>query len=759
MRTLHLLTNRYGVQGYSVKRLMATIALSVFVAVPSLATAMPAVSPSVAVRAQAMVFAQQDKPSNRPSAQDGSPQEPIQLDFDDTPLMEVLSSIGALTGRNFEVDPTLNNEKVTIISHYPLPPQLAYEILETVFKSRGWVMEESLGGDLVTIKKGVAPEASKLPIIKDGLAHDGYDNHAIHIIQPKFISAADAAEVLKTVGSKDVVPIVFESTNTLIMIDTADGIRNMYEVLSYIDVPGYNVSTEIFILKHTRAEALIEQLNEVLLGDGGEQAGGRPGQAQPRNIPARTSRTPANTPQETNVIGNSEEVLRMVPDERLNALIVVATPNMMDQVKEMIGYLDTPTPVEKNNMHYVALMHTDAESVAGVLEAVTSSAPRESATKGTQDGEIQPFEKKVIITTYEDNNALVIIASPQDFEVLQKLITDLDTPRQQVSVSAVVMEVTLNDGFDLRVESAVLDESSFFALSNVVNIASVITGGPGTVAGAGGTIGIIDGTTEVSFDGVVTEVPNVPLLMKALETLTDVEILSKPNLMMKNNTEGKLISGSEIGLPTSQSDINPNSGFQSRNSIQRRDVGIVLTVTPQINEGGYVTMEIEVESSDTDPGSLNTDTGAVITKSNVTSEVVVKDGQTGIIGGLIREKHSRGKSQVPVLGDIPVVGNLFKTRSNNRAKQNLVVLVTPTIVTREEDLARVSKKGLDDFYTYRLDAMFEKGGVIKKTKAKYHARSKTRPSDTYAPSENEGVIFKNQEQVESIEAPADEAKN
>ncbi len=742
----------------------AVLALSICLSMLS-GTKASAVEPSVATLTQDILLAQaDDKNSNRPRAEEGSPQDPIELDFDDTPLLEILSSIGALTGRNFEVDPALSNEKITIISHHSIPPEMAFDVLEAVFKSRGWIMEETLGGQLIKVYKSQAPEASKLPIVSNGEAHTGFDNYAIHIIQPKYILASDAAEVLKTVGSKEVVSIVFESTNTLIMIDTADGVKNMYQVLALIDVPGFEVATEIFELEYTRAEELVEQLNEVLTGDGGSQ-GSRPGQTQPRNVPARTSRTPAGASKAPIVVGNADEVLRMVPDERLNALIVVATPNMMQQVRDLIERLDVQTPVERDNMHYIALMHSDAEKVSDALNEMTSTTPRESSKKGNQDGEVQPFEKKVTITPYLDNNALLIIASPQDFEVLEKLIMQLDTPRQQVSVEAVIMEVTLNDSFGLNVEAAALNESSFFGLSNVVGIANVLTGsGAGSFTGAGGTVGIIDGTTEVIFDGVSTEVPNVPLLMRALETLTDVEILSRPNLLTTNNSEdAEIFIGQEIGIPSAQSDVNPNSGFSTRSPISRRDVGITLNVTPQINEGGYVTMKINVISSEAIPSSVGLDpneTGATIAETEVTSEVVVQDGQTGIIGGMIRETKNRSVSQVPVLGDIPLLGTLFKSRSHGRTKQNLVVLVTPRIVTRTDAMQEVINQGMDDFYSYKLDAMFEKGGVIKKTKSKSRARSKdTRATDTFRTGENGGHVFNKSNDMEEIEPTAEDAVN
>ena len=354
--------------------------------------------------------------------------------------------------------------------------------------------------------------------------HIGFDNFAIHIVQLDHVPAQEASEFLKKVGSPNVDVVVFQNTNTLLIIDTADGMRNIYEVLKTIDIPGYEVKLEIFPLEYTRAEALADQLLEVL----GEPSSGpsRPGQptrtVQPRN--PRTANVPGQS--ETTVVGSGDDTLRMVPDERLNSLIVVASSGMMEQVKYMIERLDTPTPYDSNNMHYIALMHTSAESVATVLSSVASTAPREGATATANSGEVQPFEKKVTITPYEENNALVIIASPQDFMVLEELIAQLDTPRKQVNVEAVIMEVRLGSSFALSVETAAIDDEHIFGLSNITDLANIIIGGPtGLVDPAnglpGGALGVIDGTTDLTLpDGSTQTVQNVPLLIKAIETVT-----------------------------------------------------------------------------------------------------------------------------------------------------------------------------------------------------------------------------------------------
>lgn len=684
------------------------------------------------------VEAQESNGNNRPGREDGSPQEPISIDFDDVSLLEVVNTLGALTGRNFDIDQALKSKKVTIISHHKVPPELAYDLLEAILYSNDFAMVETLDGNLVRIvPKSAGGQANigsdKLEIFNNTRTpHMGFDNFAIHIVQLEYVPAQEAADFLQRVGSPNAEFVVFQNTNTLLIIDTADGIRNIFEVMETIDIPGYETELEIFPLEYTRAEALAEQLNEVLLGTGSTSSA-RPGQptrpVQPRN--PRTANVPGQA--QTKVFGNAEETLRMVPDERLNSLIVVASASMMEQVRFMIEKLDVPMPTDSDNMHYVALMHTDAESVAAVLSSVTSTAPRQGSNASANSGEIQPFEKKVIITPYEDNNALVIIASPQDFAVLEKLITQLDTPRKQVNIETLIMEVTLGTQFELNVEAAAIDGDHVFGLANVVNIANVIAGGPSALIGPGGSFGILDGTTEVTLNGTTTEVLNVPFLIKALESITDVEILSRPNLLVKDNTEGTLTVGQDIPIPTAQSDINPNSGFISRNSITRRDVGIKLTVTPQINEGEYISMEIQVESSSAVDSTVGIDantTGATIAQSLIKTEVVVRDGQTGIIGGLIRESQNRGVTQVPILGDIPLLGMLFRGKRHGRDRQNLVILVTPHIISRDEDMVAITQTRMEDYYTYNLDAIFEKG-FIKKIKAKHRLRTKHRPTDKY----------------------------
>lgn len=676
--------------------------------------------------------------------------EPFWIDFEDTDLKTVIETIGLKTGRNFEMDPSVGQQKVTIISHHKVPPELAYEILESILASRELKMVETLDGNLVKIRPRAQKNAEKLSIsVGTGDPPEGFEELSIHIVNVQYADAQEVASLLQVVGSSINSISVYGQTNTLVITDTAEGIRNMWTLLKEIDVPGYETEMEIFTLEYTRAEVLVNQIQEVLdsTGRGGR---GRPGQPQRPVTPTRAQRVtrPSNVPGQRapQVVGQREEVLRMVPDERLNALIVVASEPLMNQVRDLIDQLDTPTPYEANNMHYVELLNAEAEAVEEALKAITGTTPRQGGQQGGgATGEVQPFEKKVTITRYEQTNALLIVASPQDFKLLREMIDRLDVPRRQVSVEAIIMEVTISDRFELSVESAGLSGSDAFALNNVIDIARAIASGPLTLAGLGTTIGILDGTTEITvptgFDDTGTPtgttlqtIPNVPLLLRALETLTDVEVLSQPNLLTVDNEEASIIVGQEVPVLTSLADTSSGAGggYYSRSSIQREEVGVKMKVTPQVNEGDYVSLEVNVEVSEVVDSSA--DLGPTFQKGEITSKVVIKDGSTGIIGGLLTENRNRTVFQAPILGDLPLFGWLFRKKVSARRKRNLVVLLTPHIIKEGHDLERVTDFRMENFYNRNVDVLFQKGGFIKKLKRKHYQRTRYHPTDRFNPN-------------------------
>jgi len=700
----------------------------------------------------------------------GTPTDPAKFDFNDIPLTQVVESIGRMTGRNFNVDPSISSTHVTVITHDEIPPDMAYQVLESILASRNFAMVETLDGHMINIvPMGESMEKIRLEKGTKGVP-DAFDTLSTHIVNIQYADAGELAGILQKLGSRIASVDAYQRTNTLIITDTADGLRRIFMFLEEIDIPGYDTEMEIFTLEYAFADVLSSQVQEVLL-ETGAAARPTPGSTSSRTrTTTRPTRLPVRptVPGQANpmIIGSGEETLRIVPDDRLNALIVVATASMMERVRDLVAKLDTPTPYEDNRINVYPLLNANAEEVEQALSGLLGVAPRQGAEKGAPTGEVSAFEKKVVISQYEQSNSLLILASPQDYKLIREIIAQLDVPQRQVLVEAVVMDVSIQDTFGLQVDSAALTGNDGFAMGNTSNISSLFdvtslaeglaTGTAGaTVASsllnlssAGGlTTGVFD-TFQVTVDGTDIDVPFIPLLLRALQTLTDIDILSQPSLTTRDNEAADMIVGQEIPVPSQRSgySYDPRNPSQSQQTtprygmtsygrgIQREDVGVKMTVTPHINEGDYVTLETEITVSEATPSSVGIDAnelGPTFNKTMVTNNVVVKDGTTGVIGGLIRETASHTGNEIPVLGDLPLLGWLFRTKNDTRKKQNVVILITPHIIKDGIDLERVTDYKMDEFRSANVDALFEKG-VIKRIKRRHHMRSKHRPSQNRA---------------------------
>jgi general secretion pathway protein D len=662
------------------------------------------------------------------------------LNFDNVELSTVVKSIAQMTGMNFVLDGNLSGNTVTIVSHSTVPPEMAVQILETILASHGYALISTLDGYLVKIAQP-ADYPEKIPThIGTGPPVGGFDGLSTHIVGVTHADASELTTILKTLGSRNAQVDVYATTNTLIITDNADGVRRMFRFLDQVDVPGYATVVEFFLLEYTRAETLKGQLEEVLSPEGGQaQGGARP--AQPRPASRRTTastRTTAPGARDPVTAGSREEVLRIMADERLNALYVNASEGMMSRVREMIARLDTSLPLTGNNMRVYQLLHADPESMVEVLtEIVSGVSPRttEEGGGGGQNSEMQPFEKDILITDHAPTKSLIIIATPQDYSQLEAVIAALDVPLRQVNVEAIVMDVTLSDAFSLESQVTSLGGNDVVGLSNTLTLAEILAnplGQLGALGGPGGSAALLDGVLETVLpDGSVITVPKVPLLIKALETITETDILSSPSVTVVDDgeTEAKITVGLDVPVPTSSSSSLDQStiGRNVFSQVRREEVGVKLGVTPSIGEGDFVTLDLSVEVSDISDEQVGTVDvlGPTFIKSLVENIVVIKDGSTGIIGGLIQEDVGRRSTQTPWLGDLPVVGWLFRSKQSGRNKRNLVVLVTPRIVRGSTD--RITQEGLAEFQNANVDLLFDEN-VIRKVRRKHKSRHKYWPS-------------------------------
>jgi len=703
-----------------------------------------------------------------------TPDEPISFDFTDIPLYDVIKRIGMLTGRNFDVDPSAQNITVTLITHDAIPPEMAYEVLEALLARRGYSLVENLDGHIVEVVATADATNSVKIELYQGLEFipDDFDGYSTHLVRVQYADAAELSSALKLVASNTARIDTYAPTNMLLITDTSDGLRRVRAFLEQVDIPGLDTTMEFFIIKYASADALASQIEQVLLDDGtGSAVTSTTTRARPTPV-TRTTTRPVSRPTvpgaaPSQVIGERQETLRMVPDERLNALIVVASSGMMERVRDLIKRLDTPTPIESNNLHIYELLNADAEQVEEALQPMLGGSGRRSTRSsgasraGTQQAaastsgaaDIQPFEQEVSVSRYDQTNSLLIMASPQDYRVLEGFIARLDVAPRQVYVEATVMSVSITDGFSLDVNAAGVTGNDGFGLtrsSTIASLYSTMTDAT-SLASAGGqfALGLLGLGTDGGFstgvrrditievDGQDVEIPYVPVLLQALETLTDLEVLSQPSLVTIDNEEASIKVGQEVptvsasSRPATNSDGDIVSSSYGTTRVERQDVGIQLTVTPQISEGEKVRLDLNVEISEVanaeqSVGDANI-LGPTLNKSLVQNIVWVKDGETAVVAGLIRDSVSHNSSSAPILGDLPLIGWLFGSRGKQGIRQNMVLLLTPHIIKEGTDLERLTQHSVTEYHNYNIQQMFQEG-FFKRVKQKKSDRNDHHPT-------------------------------
>ncbi len=721
---------------------------------------------------------------NRPKAINGDRKD-FYIDFQKQPLSEVIASIGPMVGKNFLLDPTITNQEVTLITHSAIPPDMILEIFESVLTTYGFKLVDTADGNLTKIVP-IAEGKDQSEMVISDKAPLGFEGYIFQVVQVKHAAASEVSQLLTEVGSKEAKVTVYERTNMLLLYGTEASIRKMIQLIEEVDQAGFEEDVEFFTLEFTRADVVAQQIQQVLMGDetqgggGAQPAPGQPVVRQPTPVvrPTRPGASSGGAAATQQVIGTQALTLRITPDERLNALIVVASRPLMVRVRDLVEKLDSPTPPDSNNMHVRELLFADAEFVQEALQSLISggggggsrstrnrttgsgaasgrTGTSQNAASNTGGGgvgataggggtgaDIQPFEKSVTITAYQQTNALLIIASPQDYKLLDTIIAQIDKPSRQVLVEAIIMEVGIGDQFRLAVESAGLTDNDYFALNNVVSLANVLTQGPLASLDGGDILnfGIIDGTTNIQVpDGAggstTQEVNNVPFLLQALESITALDVLSRPSVITVDNEQADVLDGQNIPIP-SGSERNLGQGGGTGSTIftptEREDVGVIMHVTPQISEGDYVYLDLDIEVSRPIQSTVGIDpnaTGVTLAKSNIVTKAVVRDGSSGVLGGLLSESTDRSRRQTPILGDIPLLGSLFGRKDYNRSKRNLVVLITPHIVKEGIDYDRLTQAQMGKAAAANADVFFERG-IIKKVSKKAKLRSKYRPTDS-----------------------------
>ncbi|MFZ3089086.1 MAG: type II secretion system secretin GspD [Nitrospirota bacterium] len=375
-----------------------------------------------------------------------------------------------------------------------------------------------------------------------------------------------------------------------------------------------------------------------------------------------------------------------------NALIITDSFSNIKKLTDVIRVLDVEPPKGKGQINVYYLRNANAEDIAKVLTGIVSKTQGQPGAAPAAGMGRPSFESGVLVTPDKATNALVITASPQDYETLKDVISQLDIRRRQVYVEAAIMEISLDKQRELGIEFRSVEglnnnRVTSFGGTNFGGMGAATTGVEGFANILGLAVGIIKGT--FTFRGI--EYLNIGALVRALQSETDVNILSTPNILTMDNQKAEIMVGENVPFITGKSQ---GAGGVTLTTIERKDIGITLRLTPQISSDDHVSLEIYqeisalAEAAGFDPNVV----GPITTKRAASTTVIVKNAQTVAIAGLIRDNKSTIEHKVPLLGDIPLLGWLFKFQTKKAEKTNLMIFLTPHIIKESEDADAILKE-------------------------------------------------------------------
>ncbi len=626
--------------------------------------------------------------------------EHITLNFVNAEIDAVARTMGVITGRNIVVDPRVKGT-MNMSSEKPLSPEAAYRQFLTALRLQSIVVVDSQG-----IYK-VVPEAdAKLQTgvvsagaVPPSVTKAGGNQIVTQIFNLNYDSAANLLPILRPLISANNTINVNPGNNSLVITDYADNLQRIAKIIAASDVPNA-ADVEIIPLQHALSSDLAPLILR-LVDTGAATAG--------------ASATPGQT--------DSSVKTTVISEPRSNALILrTSNSARMSLVKSLVAKLDQPSSKSASgNVHVVFLKNADALKLAITLRAamtsaggsatgasnvrtLTPSAPAQSSNTSNIQASAQPSTGGNIQAD-PATNSLIITASEPEYRQLRAIIDQLDSRRSQVFVESLIAEINSDKAaeFGIQWQNAIGNRNNPDGASgtnfgaqgkNILNVAAAIFGFDGkTVPDVLPATGL-----NIGLGTIYAGKSILGLFANFLQTSGEGNILSTPNLLTLDNEEAKIIIGQNVPFVTGQYTNNgASAGSGSVNpfqTVERKDVGLTLKVKPQISENGTIKLEIYQEVSSVQASSVNSATGLITNKRSIQTNVLVEDGGIVILGGLLQDEFSGNKEQVPVLGDIPLIGNLFKTESRSRKKTNLMVFLRPVVV---RDGAATERLSLDRY--------------------------------------------------------------
>lgn len=574
-----------------------------------------------------------------------SKSQQITMNFEDVDIRVLVRFMGDLTGTNFVVDPEVKG-KVTVFSPTKITIDEAYKVFLSVLEVHGFAAVQA--GKVVKIIQALRAKEKGIETSLDGKGIIREDRIVTQLMPLKRADCVLLSKLLKPLVDKNGALIPYEKTGSLIIIDVKSNISRLVDIIRELDVIGDREKIEVITLRNAKAETLSQNLLKLF--------------------------------QEKKMEGSTGPVLKIIADTRTNAIVLMALPETIDSIKGTLKELDTDQARPQENVHMFNLENAVAEDVVKVLSDVVVKG-----AKPTQ-GKPPVLSSDIIISSHKGTNSVVIIASPEEYIILEKIIKDIDRPRTMIYVEGLIVEVSADKALALGVEwrygnqydggfGAGKPGGVWFggSTSEAANLSGLVEGivPPGFAAGIIGR-GITLG--DVVF-------PTIGAFIQAVQTDTDFNILSTPQILTLDNEDAQIEVGRNLPFVT-RMDQGASALDRNIQNFEYKDIGVSLKVTPQINQSRFVRLKVEesVKSVISTTALGGTVLAPTTTYRTAKTTITVKDGETAVIGGLIETRMLKTQSETPCLGDIPFLGWLFRNITDRDEKTNLLVFLQPRIV-------------------------------------------------------------------------------
>ena len=606
----------------------------------------------------------------------------VTIDFENVDINLFIKYISELTGKNFIIDKAVRGN-VTIVSPTKISVDEAYKVFESVLEVQGFASVPA--GSIIKIVPSADARSKSVETGLKGETGEISDKIVTQLIPLKFADPEELKRLFTPLVSKNSVVISYPSTNLLIVTDALSNINRLLQIIEQIDVAENVSEISVIPIQNATASEVAKILDSIFQGSSSRRA-----------TTTRTARrrTPAQAqPEDT---GPALGEVSIIADERTNSLIIIASAFDTEKVKSLVIILDKEVPRGSGNINVYYLQHANAEELTKVLTALP-----EKTDKGTEVGKAPPISNEVQIVADKATNSLVITANKADYAALEDVIKKLDIPRRMVYLEALIMEVNADKDFAVGVEwiggfSYGDNDGIVFGGSRGAD-SSILPSLEDPTLPRGISMGVVNDFIEINGQSF----PSLSAILNAYKNDDDVHIISTPQILTTDNEEAEIKVGENVPYITSQ---NTTAANQDYTNYEYKDVGTTLKITPQINQENVLRLQVYVEVIRLKSTSV-TNTPTTFKRTAQTT-VIIQDNNTLVLGGIIGNDTQDSIYKVPLLGDIPILGWLFKTESQSVSRVNLYIFLTPRIIRNPSEALAVTREKQEDS-TYHHEAGWE----------------------------------------------------